>query len=285
MTLPPNPDQPRDPENTADGTTPDGGAATDPAPEQPAAPRYAPPQAPQQPAPGAPQYGAPQQPAYGAPQQPAYGAPQQPGHSGPQPQYGAPQYAAPQQPAYGAPQYAAPGAAYGVPAPGEPFDGAASPDDLSRPLYGASFGQAVKRFFQNYAKFSGRASRSEFWWVALFFLLIELVPLILYIVGVVILAGSAASYSYNEYGEYVQNPIAPGATGLGLTILFLGLGLLILIGLATIVPNIAITWRRLHDANFAGPFYFLGFIPYAGAVILIIFTVLGSKPEGRRFDV
>ena len=42
---------------------------------------------------------------------------------------------------------------------------------LSRPLYGANFGQAVGRFFRKYATFTGRASRSEFWWVRLFLVL------------------------------------------------------------------------------------------------------------------
>ena len=38
---------------------------------------------------------------------------------------------------------------------------------LWAPLYGASFGEAVARFFMKYATFSGRASRSEYWWWAL----------------------------------------------------------------------------------------------------------------------
>ncbi len=37
---------------------------------------------------------------------------------------------------------------------------------LSHPLYGASWPQAIARYFLKYATFSGRASRSEFWgWV------------------------------------------------------------------------------------------------------------------------
>jgi hypothetical protein len=35
---------------------------------------------------------------------------------------------------------------------------------LDKPLYGATFGQAISRFFKKYATFSGRASRSEYWW-------------------------------------------------------------------------------------------------------------------------
>ncbi|SMX99480.1 Protein of unknown function (DUF805) [Brevibacterium aurantiacum] len=66
--------------------------------------------------------------------------------------------------------------------------GAASPEDLSLPLYGASFGQAVKRFFKKYTHFSGRASRSEFWWMALFAFLVQLIPMILITVGAIMAA-------------------------------------------------------------------------------------------------
>lgn len=32
------------------------------------------------------------------------------------------------------------------------------------PAYNVSFGEAFKRFWKNYANFSGRATRSEYWW-------------------------------------------------------------------------------------------------------------------------
>lgn len=266
------------------------------APQQPSyapqPPHFAPPQHPQQ-----PQFAPPQAPQ--APAQPQYGqpaAPQQP-YSQPTPQYGqpAPQYGqpaqqygqppAPQQP-YGQPAYAA-APAYGVqaqfpaapagtvPGPGGYFDGAVDPDDLSRPLYGATFMQATKRFFKQYANFSGRASRSEYWWIVLLALIIEIVPLTLYIAGAILTATSASSYD-SSYGS--------GPSGLGLFLLFAGLGLLIIIGLGLLLPSIAVAWRRLHDANFAGPMYFLSFIPYAGGIIMLVFSLLPPKAEGRRFD-
>ena len=34
--------------------------------------------------------------------------------------------------------------------------------------YQVSFGNAISRAFSNYCNFSGRASRSEFWWFTLF---------------------------------------------------------------------------------------------------------------------
>ena len=240
-------------------------------PQQPSAPQ--PPSAPQQPsAPQPPQYAPPAQQPYGqqpygqqAPPPPAYGQPAQP------------QYAAPQ---YTAPQFQYPPAPPGtIPGPGGYFDGATDPEDISRPLYGASFGQAVRRFFKQYANFTGRASRSEYWWVALFIFLVELVPLVFYIIGIVTISVSAATSSYDSYG---YTPSAP--SGVGLAFLFLGIGLLFVIGLALLVPSIALAWRRLHDGNFAGPMYFLSFIPYAGGIVLLVFMLLPSKTEGRRFD-
>ena len=181
-----------------------------------------------------------------------------------------------QQPQYpAAPAYAAP-AVGGVPGPGEPLDGAASPDQLTRPLSGASFGQAVKRFFKNYANFKGRASRSEYWWVMLLVFLIELIPLVLIILGGIIMAASSG-YDPVTYES-------TGPNGAGIFLLFAGYGLLLLIGLGILVPSIAIAWRRLHDGNFAGPFYFLSLIPYVGGIIMIVFMLLPSKAEGRRFD-
>ena len=255
-------------------------------PVPPAAPQYAapqPPQAPQAPhadapQPPAPQYAAPQAPAYGAPQPPQYAAPQPPQFGAPQPpQYGAPQYPAYGQPAaYPAGAVVFPPAPFGaIPGPGGPFDGATSPDDTSRPLYGATFGQASKRFFKNYAKFSGRASRSEYWWVALLLFFIELIPLVLYIPGIIIVASTSSSY-----GSYQSS----SPNGFGLFLLFLSIGLGVLVWLAVIVPSLAITWRRLHDANFAGPLCLLALIPYVGWIPVLVFTLFPSKAEGRRFD-
>lgn len=180
------------------------------------------------------------------------------------------------------PQYAAP--VGGVAGPGEPFDGATNPDDLTRPLYGASFGQAIKRFFKNYANFKGRASRSEYWWAMLFTALLELVPLILIMIGAISAAGSAISGSTTDvYGETTISPEAATAAGGGVAIAVVGYILLVIIGLAILIPTIAINWRRLHDANFAGPFWFLS-LTSVGGIIVLVFTLLPPKPEGRRFD-
>src|SRR4051794_3170160 len=56
---------------------------------------------------------------------------------------------------------------YAQPTPfGQPQQNA-RPSALSQPLYPATFLESLGRFYGKYATFSGRASRSEFWWVQL----------------------------------------------------------------------------------------------------------------------
>ena len=142
---------------------------------------------------------------------------------------------------------------------------------LDKPLYGATFGQAIKRFFAKYATFSGRASRSEYWWVALF---IFLVFLVIWIPGLII-GLATGTPGYTSSGAPTTNP-GPAFFA------FVAVG--VLFYLAVLIPGIAVTVRRLHDANFSGLLYLLSFIPSVGGLILLVFTVLESKPEGARFD-
>jgi uncharacterized membrane protein YhaH (DUF805 family) len=196
----------------------------------------------------------PPQNPYG--QQP--GGPQGQGQDQPWQQPG--QYA--QQPG-GAPQY-------GAPAPTGP--GGEPP--LWAPWYGISLPNAVRRFFTKYVRFDGRASRSEYWWWALTNFIVLAVLYTLYGIG----AATSESQTVSNGSITTTAMTSP-------SVLFVIAGILIGIwGLGTIIPNLAITWRRLHDANFAGPFYFLAIIPIVGPIILLVFLVMGSKPEGQRFD-
>lgn len=144
---------------------------------------------------------------------------------------------------------------------------------LSEPLYGATFLQSTNRFFRKYSRFSGYASRSEYWWTVLYLFLLSLIPLIPIYTGLLF----AEDYTVDESGH-----VYTGSTTLLSDVLFIsGLILLLLFTLLTFIPSLAITWRRLHDAGYSGAFYFLSLVTY-GNIILLIFLLLPSKPEARR---
>lgn len=162
---------------------------------------------------------------------------------------------------------------------------------MNQPLYGASFAQAISRFFKKYATFSGRASRSEYWYVVLFTFIVSLIPSIFMMVGVVRGLAWAEKYQVEvPYGTedggalstYTRVPApiqSPDAVWI-----YLGAALVVLISLALIVPNLAISWRRLHDTNRPGPWYFISLVPGVGSIVLLVLLLLPSKPEGARFD-
>jgi uncharacterized membrane protein YhaH (DUF805 family) len=114
------------------------------------------------------------------------------------------------------------------------------------------FKTAVSSFFSNYATFSGRARRSEFWWSQLFIVLTALVTSIL-------------------DGVLFGVPLG-------------GFGLFgIVTTLSLLVPALSVTWRRLHDIGKAGGFFFLVLIPLVGIVILIVWFVQDSDPKSNVF--
>ncbi|MCX6501577.1 MAG: DUF805 domain-containing protein [Microbacterium sp.] len=137
---------------------------------------------------------------------------------------------------------------------------------LDRPYAGAPFGAAVRRFWKKAFTFSGRASRSEFWlgylgclaWGSLLFL----PGLLLLLVG-----GAMAALTW---------------------VLWVGMLLLVvssLFAVVIVIPMIALSVRRLHDANQSGALYLLNFIPVIGGVVLLLLLAQPSNPAGSRFDV
>ena len=138
---------------------------------------------------------------------------------------------------------------------------------LWAPYYGAPFPAAVKRFFAKYSTFSGRASRSEYWWWALVSCVVYMV------IGFLTLVLGASGSTVGSDGTRVPGP--------GATIMLV---LILVWYVAVLVPSLALTVRRLHDINFSGWMLLLGLVPFVGPIILLVFTVLESKPEGHRFD-
>ena len=115
-----------------------------------------------------------------------------------------------------------------------------------------TFKEAVTHVFQNYANFSGRARRSEYWYFTLFSALVT---------GV--LGGFAA------------------VSGEKLETVFRGLSGLASLGL--FIPGLAVCWRRLHDIGKSGALYFLVLIPLVGPIILLIWMCTDSEPGDNMY--
>ncbi|UYN84424.1 MAG: DUF805 domain-containing protein [Microcella sp.] len=143
-----------------------------------------------------------------------------------------------------------------------------TPISIADPLYGATFGQAIARFFTKYATFSGRASRSEYWWWQL------ATTLVYTVVGVGAVVIGVANGELNTDGDVFY---------LGPAFNF-GIAVLAIWTLATLVPQIAITVRRLHDANLTGWLVLLRLVASVGDVIVLVLATLQSNPAGARFD-
>lgn len=135
---------------------------------------------------------------------------------------------------------------------------------LDAPLRGASFGQAFTRFFKKYATFHGRASRSEFWW---------------WFLANIVISGVLYGLIYT-----VGNPLMVTENGVPTPVFSAVLIPYYLWVLATFIPWLALSWRRLHDTNRSGAWWFIGLVPFVGGIILLVFFLLPPNPEGARFD-
>lgn len=107
---------------------------------------------------------------------------------------------------------------------------------------------------KRYADFNGRSRRKEYW----------MFTLMNFIIGMVLYALMFMGMDYTT-GE-------PGALGM------LAMGLLGIYFLAILIPSIAVQVRRFHDQDKSGWFVLLGFIPFVGGLIVLVFMCL----EGTR---
>jgi len=106
-----------------------------------------------------------------------------------------------------------------------------------------------KKCLSNYANFSGRARRKEFW----FFALVQF--------GILIIAG------------ILDNIIFKKPIFVFYIITVLGL----------FIPNLSVLVRRLHDTGRSGWWYFISLIPLIGAILLIVWLATETKPESNQW--
>ena len=116
----------------------------------------------------------------------------------------------------------------------------------------------LRVMLENYANFSGRARRREYWMFSLFFFIVCMALLFLTVL-LFLAMGDTVNYTSNEWVNEVL---------VGLWILFFA---------AHILPGFALTIRRLHDIGKSGWWYLVAFIPYIGGLIIFIFSVMPGQ--------
>ena len=120
------------------------------------------------------------------------------------------------------------------------------------------FGEAVSTFWKKYATFTGRARRSEYWFITLFLFLTNLAAAA---IDLVLMQGD------------VERFIANGGGGI--------VGLIWI--LVTIVPALAVLVRRLHDTGKSGWWVLIGLVPFAGGIVLLVFTLQDSVAGANAY--
>ncbi|MGO7579958.1 DUF805 domain-containing protein [Rhizobium ruizarguesonis] len=122
---------------------------------------------------------------------------------------------------------------------------AAGPNRFGGLPPGMGFGQAISSYFKKYVDFSGRASRSEFWFSALF---VALVSIVLYLLD-------------------------RTATLNGIW------------SLATFLPSIAMAARRFHDINKSGWHQLLGILFPIGTIAVLVWYCRAPSVDDSRASV
>jgi uncharacterized membrane protein YhaH (DUF805 family) len=105
-----------------------------------------------------------------------------------------------------------------------------------------NFGTAIKTVFVKYADFKGVATRAEYWWFSLFSLIMSVVLNVL-----------------------MGDPNDPNAVASGISLVW---------SLGILIPSLALSVRRFHDAGFSGKWLLLYFVP----AILFFVAAASSIP-------
>ena len=123
-----------------------------------------------------------------------------------------------------------------------------------------NFVEAVRSGFNNYANFSGRALRSEYWWWVVF----------VWIAGVV--AGIIDNVLGWRVYETTLNGMQQGSGPVA-----------VIVGLALIIPGLAVAVRRLHDTDRSGWWLLISIIPIIGWLVLLYFFVISGTPGPNKY--
>jgi uncharacterized membrane protein YhaH (DUF805 family) len=129
--------------------------------------------------------------------------------------------------------------------------------------------KAVRSCFRNYLRFSGRASRSEFWKFVLFVFLFNIAAIII----------NSLLFGPDLIERAVTSVGSDGTrtTEIQRTLQYSGGWIAGLFTLACLVPLTAVGWRRLHDSGVAGWWLLVPVVAFVGTILLALTAILGPS--------
>jgi uncharacterized membrane protein YhaH (DUF805 family) len=140
-----------------------------------------------------------------------------------------------------------------------------------------SFGQAIKSVFRQYATFSGRARRAEYWWFYLFSILVN-IPTQVFFFAMYLAAFIPALSETDANGSLTDE----GLDSINWGLFIVGLIPMVVVSLGLLIPSLAVLVRRLHDTGRSGLWLLIGLVPGA-SIVLLIFAVLEGQPYDNAY--
>ena len=118
--------------------------------------------------------------------------------------------------------------------------------------YQVSFSDAIRRAFNNYCNFSGRASRSEFWWFMLFCAIVNWAIALIFggLFGMDSIIFNIVSYLWSLF---------------------------------ILLPNLGLQFRRLHDTGRSGWNICWWLLPIVGWIIVLIYLCQESQMQDNQY--
>ena len=141
------------------------------------------------------------------------------------------------------------------------------------------FCQANCNAIKNYANFSGRIRRSEYWY---FVSVVNTLTIVFLSLFIFFICGGGGYYKryyyYNGYSDYYDSYYVMNEEGIiaSMVLLCFHVGFIM-------IPLFAATVRRLHDTGRRGEYIFLGLIPFFGQITLLVILCKDSSQGNNEY--